>query len=88
MVHNVTITNDSIDVSEQYWDLIEVSKEEFQARLDKFSNVESNMDTHSEDYTLQAHYTDPSGLYLGSICANDDGTVYLVPEAVYEESED
>lgn len=79
---------DSIDVSEQYWDLIEVSKEEFQARLDKFSNVESNMDTHSEEYTLQAHYTDPSGVYLGSICANDDGTVYLVPEAVYEEPED
>lgn len=78
--------DDSINV--EHWDLIHVSKEEFQDFLDACENTYTSLDTHSDEYTLQAHYTDEYGRYIGSICSNDDGTVYLVPEVTYEDPED
>lgn len=67
------------------WDLIVVSKEEFQARVDEAEHPYASPDTELYEDIMCFHYYDINGLYLGTLKASDDGTEYLIPEKVFED---
>jgi len=66
------------------WDLVPVSKEEFQSRLDQVNHYDATMDLDTDDADIFTHYTDQDGLYLGSIKITDDGAEYLVADECSE----
>lgn len=72
---------------EQAWDLLPVSREEFDRRLEDIENgYYATMDTDTDDEATFTHYTEKTtDAYLGSIKISEDGVEYLVPELVDEE---
>ena len=67
--------------SSESWDLIPTSREEFNSRLEQFPDYNADMDMDSDDYEFVVHYTDPLGVYIGTIKVSDGETEYLIPES-------
>jgi len=62
------------------WDLIEVSREEFDRRREKEYNVIAQMGEIVDDDSICITHYSSDHVYIGSIKVTEDGVLYLVPE--------